>query len=68
MNPKEYKEMCKMMGKVKKDPELRKQMEGYWKMLDNMHQSSPDEYTKFIGDQMTEMKSTNKIEREKAEK
>ena len=46
---------------------MRKKMEGYWKMLDNMHQSDPGEYKKFIGTQMTEMKEVTAKEREESE-
>jgi hypothetical protein len=42
------KNMMEMMEKVEKDPELKKQMEGYWKMLDNMSSNNPDEYKKFV--------------------
>jgi len=38
------------------DPEMKKQIEGYWKMLDGMSTDNPDEYKKFIDGQMTEMK------------
>ena len=41
---------------TKGDPEMKKQIEGYWKMLDGMSQDSPEEYKKFIDDQMTEMR------------
>ena len=30
------------------DPEVKKQMEGYWKMLDEMATSKPEEYDTFI--------------------
>jgi hypothetical protein len=30
IDPVGYKEMCDMMKKVRKDPEMKKQMEGYW--------------------------------------
>jgi hypothetical protein len=40
--------MMEMMKQVEKDPELKRQMEGYWKMLDNMSSSNPEEYKKFI--------------------
>ena len=33
------------------DPEMKKQMEGYWKMLDQMAQSTPEEYDRFIAEQ-----------------
>jgi hypothetical protein len=33
-----------------------RQMEGYWKMLDNMNEKDPDQYKKFIDSQMDEMK------------
>ena len=42
------------------DPELKKQMEGYWKMLDNMNESDPEGYKKFIDGQMKEMKDDHK--------
>jgi hypothetical protein len=29
-------QMMEMMKQVDKDPEMKRQMEGYWKMLDNM--------------------------------
>jgi len=32
------------MKQVEKDPELKRQMEGYWKMLDNMSTNNPAEY------------------------
>lgn len=37
-----------MEAMTKGDPETMKQMEGYWKMLDEMAGSSPDQYKKFI--------------------
>ena len=39
------------------DPEMKKQMEGYWKMLDNMAQGSPEEYKQFVDGQMKEMRA-----------
>ena len=33
---------------TKGDPEIKKQMEGYWKMLDNMAEGSPEEYKSFV--------------------
>jgi len=36
------KNMMEMMKQVEKDPELKRQMEGYWKMLDNMQENDPD--------------------------
>lgn len=48
MNEFGMKNMMDMMKQVEKDPELKRQMEGYWKMLDNMSSSNPDEYKKFI--------------------
>lgn len=30
-------EMAKMMQQVDKDPKMKQEMEGYWKMLDNMN-------------------------------
>lgn len=46
------------------NPELMKQMQGYWKMLDNMSESSPEEYKKFIDEQMKDMSSEIKKEKE----
>lgn len=50
------KQMMEMMKQVEKDPEMKRQMEGYWKMLDNMNSNNPDEYKKFVDSQMGEMK------------
>lgn len=41
---------------MKDSPEVQKQMEGYWKMLDDMNKENPAEYQKFIDKQMKEMK------------
>ena len=49
------------------DPEIKKQMEGYWKMLDEMAGNSPEEYKTFIDKQMTEMKEFDKEETKKEE-
>ena len=49
------------------DPEIKKQMEGYWKMLDNMAESKPEEYDKFIKEQMTEMKQFDQEENKREE-
>ena len=49
------------------DPAVKKQMEGYWKMLDEMAGSNPDEYSKFIDKQMSEMKEFDKEETKKEE-
>jgi len=38
-----------MEALTKGDPETKKQMEGYWKMLDSMAASDPEEYDKYIG-------------------
>ena len=57
MDPQGMKHMHEMFEALKNgDPELKKQMEGMWKMLDNMAESKPEEYDKFIAEQMTEMK------------
>ena len=40
--------MMEMFKEVQKDPALKKQMEGYWKMLDNMSENDPQEYDKYI--------------------
>ena len=49
------------------DPETKKQMEGYWKMLDNMAQSSPEEYNQFISKNMEEMKEFDREETKREE-
>jgi len=43
-------------------------MEGYWKMLDNMHNDNPKEYGDFIQTQMSEMKGDQAKTREEADK
>ncbi len=60
------KNMMEMMQQVDKDPEMKRQMEGYWKMLDNMSSENPDEYKKFVESQMGDMKQA-KEEEEKLE-
>ena len=40
-------------------------MDGFWKFLDNMAESDPEEYQKFIDGQMKEMKTEMKKEEEK---
>lgn len=60
------KNMMEMMKQVEKDPELKRQMEGYWKMLDGMSSNNPDEYKKFVESQMSEMKQA-KDQEEKIE-
>ena len=47
--------MMQMFKEVQNDPALKKQMEGYWKMLDNMSENDPQEYDKFIKEQKKEM-------------
>lgn len=39
------------------DPEVKKQMEGYWKMLDEMAQSKPEEYKSYVDNQMKDMRA-----------
>ena len=41
-----------------------KQMSGFWKFLDNLAESSPEEYNKFIQGQMSEMKEEIHKEKE----
>ena len=60
--------MMEMMEKVQKDPELKKQMEGYWKMLDNMQENDPNQYKKFIDEQKKEMEEYTKIEEKEKDK
>ena len=68
MDPQGMKHMSEMFEALKNgDPELKKQLEGYWKMLDNMADSKPEEYDKFIADQMTEMKAHDQEENKREE-
>lgn len=54
-------------GMVGSNPEAKKQMEGFWKFLDNMAESNPDEYNNYIKGQMTDMKQEmGKEEEQKA--
>lgn len=41
---------------LKDNPDAMKQVEGFWKFLDNLHESSPEEYKQFIDNQMKDMK------------
>ena len=50
------------------DPQAKQQANGFWKFLDNLHESSPEEYKKFIDEQMQEMKSTIGKEKEEETK
>lgn len=43
-------------------------MEGYWKMLDNMHKDDPKEYSDFIKTQMDDMKVDQGKTREERDK
>ncbi len=49
------------------DPEMKKQMEGYWKMLDEMAAGDPEEYKKYVGKQMQEMHAYDAEETKKEE-
>lgn len=40
--------MMESMKEMQNNPEMKREMEGYWKMLDNMSSSDPDGYKKFI--------------------
>ena len=64
MSPAEMKSMQALIEAMTKgDPEMKKQIEGYWKMLDGMSQDNPDEYKKFIDSQMKEMKEYEEEEK-----
>ena len=68
LGPGEMKSMQALMEAMTKgDPEVKKQIEGYWKMLDGMSQDSPEEYKKFIDEQMKEMKEYESQERKQEE-
>ena len=56
-----------MQAMTSGDPEVKKQLEGYWKMLDGMAEKDPEEYKQFIKGQMTEMKEHEKMERKQEE-
>ena len=59
------KNMLEMMQSG--DPQIQKQMAGYWKMLNGMAESNSEEYKQFIDSQMKEMNDHLKVEREKEE-
>ena len=48
---------------INSNPEALNQMEGFWKFLDNMAESNPEEYKKYIDESMADMKS--EIQKEK---
>jgi hypothetical protein len=56
MDAKGFTDMMDQLKEIQKDPEAMRQMEGYWKMLDNMNDKDPEQYKKFIDQQMDEMK------------
>jgi len=41
MDAKGIAEMMESMKEVNKNPEMKREMEGYWKMLDNMSEKDP---------------------------
>ena len=66
--PAEQKSMETLMQAMTSgDPEQKKQMEGMWKMLDEMATSKPEEYKSFIDGQMTDMNSHHEEEEKKEE-
>ena len=68
LGPGEMKSMQALMEAMTKgDPEMKKQIEGYWKMLDGMSQESPEEYKNFIDEQMKEMKEYEAQEKKQEE-
>lgn len=51
MSPSEMRSMQNMFEAMTNgEPEVKKQMEGYWKMLDSMAENNPDEYNKYISE------------------
>lgn len=60
--------MMEMLAAVNKDPALAKQMEGMWKMMDEMSQNDPEEYKKFVDGNMREMQDSQKEEKLKIDK
>ena len=57
------KNMMETMSKG--DPQMMQQLQGYWKMLNGMAESTPDDYKKFIDKQMGEMNDHYAEERKK---
>ena len=51
----------------KGDPKMKQQMEGFWKMLNGMAESTPEEYKTYIDSQMKEMEATYEKERKAEE-
>lgn len=62
------KHMMEMMEAVQKDPALFKQMEGMWKMMDEMHQNDPEGYKKYVDSNMAEMKEHHQAEKQQERK
>ena len=42
------KEAPEIQNMLKNNPDAMKQADGFWKFLNNLAESSPDEYQKFI--------------------
>lgn len=54
------KHMMDAMEQAEKDPAIMKQMEGMWKMMDDMAQNNPDQYKKFVQGNMDAMNEDHK--------
>ena len=57
-------QMPELQKMMQSNPDAMKQMSGFWKFLDNLSESSPEEYNKFIQGQMSEMKEELKKEKD----
>ena len=49
------KNMMELMKKAQEDPAVFKQMEGMWKMMDEMAANDPEQYRKYVDQNMSEM-------------
>ena len=68
MNAAGMSHMMDMLKQAQHDPELKKQMDGMWKMMDDMQQNDPNEYKKFVDGNMKEMREHTEAEQKQKDK
>ena len=56
IDPSGMRHMMHLMDEMQKNPDSVKQMEGMWKMMDEMSQNDPEGYKKYVDSNMKEMK------------
>lgn len=67
MDAKQLQEMmggADMQKMLKENPDMMNKVNGFWKFLDNLADSSPEDYKKFIEEQMKDMKQDVAKEKE----